>query len=282
MVLAYRLTGDPRYLAGAIAETDQVVSEAETRIAQGKEPFLAGDSYHDVGGYIEDLALTYDHGFDQLTPEQRQRWTALAEQAVFNVWHPSEASWNGVPHTWTGWAICDPGNNYHFNFLRATMLWALATQNTAWFDFLQAQKFGPLLDYYAQFPGGGPAEGTGYGTALNDLFGDYIYWKASTGEDLASLSPHVRETIDYWVHATVPTLDRLRAHRRPLARVDPEHLRLPGEPRCTRPSLSARARFRRGMALGGSRTTRSTASTTSSTSRATSCPTPMRRRRRRS
>ena len=208
LVLAYRLTGDPRYLAAAIAETDQVVSEAETRIAQGKEPFLAGDSYHDVGGYIEDLALTYDHGFGQLTPEQRQRWTALAEQAVFNVWHPSEASWNGVPYTWTGWAICDPGNNYHFNFLRATMLWALATQNTAWFDFLQAQKFGPLLDYYAQFPGGGTREGTGYGTALNDLFGDYIYWKASTGEDLASLSPHVRETIDYWVHATVPTLDR--------------------------------------------------------------------------
>src|SRR5262249_32057219 len=31
---------------------------------------------------------------------------------------------------------------------------------------------------------------------------------SSTGEDLAALSPHVRETIDYWVHATVPTLDR--------------------------------------------------------------------------
>ena len=88
------------------------------------------------------------------------------------------------------------------------MLWALATQNTAWFDFLQTQKFGPLMDYYAALPGGGTREGTGYGTALNNLFGNYIYWKASTGEDLAGLTPHTRETIDYWVHATVPTRDR--------------------------------------------------------------------------
>ena len=88
------------------------------------------------------------------------------------------------------------------------MLWALATQNTTWFDFLQTQKFGPLMDYYAALPGGGTREGTGYGTALNNLFGNYIYWKASTGEDLAGITPHTRETIDYWVHATVPTLDR--------------------------------------------------------------------------
>ena len=132
----------------------------------------------------------------------------IAEQAVFNVWHPNDASWGGVSHPWTGWSICDPGNNYHFSFLRATMLWALATQNTAWFDFLQTQKFGPLMDYYAALPGGGTREGTGYGTALNNLFGNYIYWKASTGEDLAGITPHTRETIDYWVHATVPTLDR--------------------------------------------------------------------------
>ncbi len=184
------------------------MTEDEAAIAAGGTPAIAGDSYLDVGNFLEDLALTYDHGFEQLTPVQRQRWAAYAEQAVFNVWHPNDASWGGVSHPWTGWAICDPGNNYHFSFLRATMLWALATQNTAWFDFLQTQKFGPLMDYYAALPGGGTREGTGYGTALNNLFGNYIYWKASTGEDLAGITPHTRETIDYWVHATVPTLDR--------------------------------------------------------------------------
>ena len=77
-----------------------------------------------------------------------------------------------------------------------------------WFDFLQTQKFGPLVDYYAALPGGGSREGTGYGTAQKNLFENYIYWKASTGENLAGITPHTRETIDYWVHATVPTRDR--------------------------------------------------------------------------
>ena len=35
----------------------------------------------------------------------------------------------------------------------------------------------------------------------------YLDWKASTGEDLAALSTHARETIDYWLHATVPTFE---------------------------------------------------------------------------
>src|SRR5207253_6456201 len=83
-----------------------------------------------------------------------------------------------------------------------------ASQNTALIEFLQTQKFPPLVDYYAALPGGGTREGTGYGSALNNLFGDYIYWKAGTGEDLANLTAHTRETIDYWVHATVPTRDR--------------------------------------------------------------------------
>ncbi|HZT78198.1 MAG TPA: hypothetical protein VFA27_16200 [Vicinamibacterales bacterium] len=208
MVLAFRLTGDARYLQWAITDQEQVVTDAEAAIAAGHEPAIAGDSYLDIGAYLDDLALTYDTAFDRLTADQRTRWAAFAEQAIFNLWHPNDAAWGGVSHPWSGWAICDPGDNYHYSFMRATMLWALATQDTSWFDFLQTQKFGPLVDYFAALPGGGTREGTGYGTALNDLFGDYIYWKASTGEDLAALSPHTRETIDYWVHATVPTLDR--------------------------------------------------------------------------
>ena len=88
------------------------------------------------------------------------------------------------------------------------MMWALATQSRPWLDFLQAQKFGPLVDYYAQLPGGGSTEGTGYGVAQGNLFFLYLYWLDSTNEDLAALTDHTRETIEYWVHATVPTLDR--------------------------------------------------------------------------
>ena len=143
-----------------------------------------------------------------MTGAQRERWAAFAEQTLFNVWNPASARWGGVAAPWSGWSICDPGNNYHYSFLRATMLWALAAKNQRWLDFLQTQKFGPLVDYYAQLPGGGSREGTGYGTAQKNLFENYLYWRASTGEDLAGLSAHARDTIDYWVHATVPTRDR--------------------------------------------------------------------------
>ena len=88
------------------------------------------------------------------------------------------------------------------------MLWALATQNQELLTFLQTQKFTKLIDYYAALPGGGSREGTGYGTAQGSLFVNYLYWKASTGENLAALTSHTRDTIDYWVHATVPTRNR--------------------------------------------------------------------------
>lgn len=88
------------------------------------------------------------------------------------------------------------------------MLWALAVQSDSWLQFLQEQKFPRLIDYYSALQGGGSREGTGYGTAQKDLFENYLMWKDSTGEDLSELTGHARETIDYWVHATVPTRDR--------------------------------------------------------------------------
>ena len=207
-VIMFRLTGQSQYIDDAIDRVEAQLQEDEAAIAAGGTPTLSGDSYLDVGWYIEQLALAYDAGYDRLSDSQRQRWASFTEQALFNVWNPNQATWGGVPHTWSGWAINDPGDNYHYSFLRATMLWALASQNMTWFNFLQTQKFGPLIDYFVQLPGGGSREGTGYGTAQKNLFENYIYWKASTGEDLAGLTPHTRETIDYWVHATVPTLDR--------------------------------------------------------------------------
>jgi hypothetical protein len=207
-VMMFRLTGEAQYIADAIARVEQHVQEAEAVIATGNRPLVSGDSYLEVGFYLEALALTYDYGFALLTDAQRARWLAYADQAIYNVWNPALAEWGGVSHPWSGWSICDPGNNYHYSFLRATMLWAWATQNTTWLTFLQSQKFGPLVDYFAALAGGGSREGTGYGTAQKNLFENYIYWQASTGEDLAGLTPHTRETIDYWVHATVPTRDR--------------------------------------------------------------------------
>lgn len=207
-VIMYRLTGTTSYIDDAIARVETLVAEAEATIAAGGRPVIAADSYLEVGFDLEDLSLAYDYGYARLTASQLQRWSAFAETTLQNLWNPATASWGGVAYPWSGWSLCDPGNNYHFSFLRATMLWALASQNPTWLNFLQTKKFGPLVDYYAQLPGGGSREGTGYGTALKNLFLSELYWVDSTGENLAGLTSHTRETIEYWVHATVPTLDR--------------------------------------------------------------------------
>jgi len=207
-VIMFKITGNVAYINDAISRVEAFVTAAENAAANGRVPAIASDSYLDVGPYMEELALTYDYAFDRLTAAQQQRWAAFAEQTLHNLWNPTSASWGGVPHSWSGWATCDPGDNYYFSFMRATMLWALASKSPVWLSFLQTSKFPLLIDYYARLPGGGTREGTGYGTALHNLFENYIYWKDSTGEDLASLTPHTRESIDYWVNATVPTLDR--------------------------------------------------------------------------
>ncbi len=130
-----------------------MVAEAETEIAAGRRAPLAGRlRISTSAGYIEQLAFTYDFGYSRLTPTQRSRWEALANQAIFNVWHPNEAKWGSTTHTWSGWSINDPGNNYHFSFLKATMLWA-ATQNQELLTLLQTQKFTKLIEYYARASG---------------------------------------------------------------------------------------------------------------------------------
>ncbi len=115
-LLAYRLTGQTQYLLDAIARVDQFVTGFEASIAAGQYPAIAGDSYLEIGWYLENLSLTYDHGYAQLTPAQRQRWAAIADQAIFNLWNPAAAKWGAVSFPWSGWSICDPGNNYHFSF----------------------------------------------------------------------------------------------------------------------------------------------------------------------
>ncbi len=204
----YALTGQTSYIDHAIAQVDALVAAAEADIAAGRNPEVAGDSYLDVGWHMEQVALTYDRGYDRLTSSQRTRWAAYADRTIANIWDPSNASWGGRAAPWSGWSINNPGNNYYFSFIKATQLWALASKNMTWISFLQQNKFPAIADYYARLTGGGSREGTGYGTAQKNLFENYIMWKASTGEDLSKLSSHAKDTIDYWIHATVPTLNR--------------------------------------------------------------------------
>jgi hypothetical protein len=206
-IVLYYLTQDTTYLKQSLTMTDAFVNAETASIAAGTNPIIAGDSYLDVGSYMEQISLAYDYGYDMLTPAQRQTWEAYANQAIENVWNPTTAKWGSRTATWSGWAIDDPGDNYYYSFTKATLLWAIATQNTTLLDFMKTKKIPQMAAYFGALKGGGSREGTGYGTALASLFENYRYWRSSTGDDISKSSSHAKDTIDYWLHATVPTLD---------------------------------------------------------------------------
>lgn len=214
--LVYVLTGDADYADLAIQEVDDYVLAEEALIASGERADVSADSYLYVGDHVGDAMLVYDWCFDRLTADQRTRWAAWANQAVWNVWHPDEATWGGEAFPWSGWSVDDPVNNYYFSFLRATVLLGLATYEEnpdapGWIDQFRDTKIQEQLvpRYMAELEGGGSREGTGYGTAMAGLFRLYDLWGVSTGERIADLTSHARLSTPYLVHAIVPTLDRL-------------------------------------------------------------------------
>ena len=207
-VLLYALTGNGRYCDTAVRMVQQQVDEANARIAQGARPAVAGDSYLEAGPMISELARTWQWCGERIPDEQRPKWSAYADQAIRNIWNPKSASWGGTPAEWTGWSIDNPGNNYYYSFVEATMEWALASNDASLLELLRNDKLPALQAYFAKLPGGGSLEGTGYGAAHMRLFALYRTWKDSTGADLANANPHLSDSIRFWVHATVPTLDR--------------------------------------------------------------------------
>ncbi|WP_163132991.1 hypothetical protein [Agarivorans sp. Alg241-V36] len=206
-VYMYYLTQDKKYIELAIEDVEKQVAEAEALIAANQKPITSKDSYLHVGDFISELAYVYDYGYDLLSDSQKLRWKNYAEQAIWNVWNHADAQWGGNSFPWSGWATTNPGNNYHFSFLKATMTWALVDENETWLNLLRDDKLPKLVEYYAQFAGGGSREGTGYGVAQSKLFELYIIWRDATGEDLSEESLHTRQTIDYWIHATTPDLE---------------------------------------------------------------------------
>ncbi|MBL8619948.1 MAG: hypothetical protein JNK64_01565 [Myxococcales bacterium] len=214
--LVGKLTDDPRYCAAAVAQIDEFVSAEEAKIAAGERPDVAFDSYLEVGPLIGDLALTYDWCFDAASAGQRTRWITYANQAVWNVWHPDEATWGGTVMPWSGWSIDNPSNNYYYSFLRATMLLGIATRGETpegqqWIDMFRDAKIGGQLQptFARDLVGGGSREGTGYGVAMKNLFELYDFWQGSTGEALAASNGHARASMLHMMHSTVPTLDRI-------------------------------------------------------------------------
>ncbi len=214
--LLYQLTGKARYASYAIEETEKFVAAEEEKIARNQRASVAGDSYLEVGQYIGNVALVYDWCHPLLTPEQRARWVAYANLAVGNVWNHTGAKWGSTAYAWTGWSVDNPSNNYYYSFLRATMLLGLAThdenpQAQSWIELFRSTKIENQLvpTFNRDLQGGGSREGTGYGTAMKTLWQLYDWWERSTGERIATRTPHTLASMAHLMHSIVPTLDRL-------------------------------------------------------------------------
>jgi hypothetical protein len=213
--LLSQLTGDQKYCTKAIAAVDAQVASEEKLIAAGQQPVVAGNSYLYVGDYIGDLALTYDWCFDQVSAAQKTRWLAYANQTVYNVWNPTQAKWGATTRTWTGWSVNNPGDNYYYSFLRATMLLGLATkgetpQGDQWItQFRDTKVLGQLVPMFDKdLVGGGSREGTAYGVSMRSLFHLYDIWHATTGEKLQAKTKHARASMRTFMHQVMPTIDR--------------------------------------------------------------------------
>ena len=210
-----QLTGQPQYCQKAVSAVEAQVSAAESTIASGGVPEVAADSYLNIGDMLGNVALVYDWCFDTVTASQKQRWLAYADQAIWNVWNPSQAQWGGTAHPWSGWATNDPLDNYYYQFLRATMLVGLAAKGEdpkadQWItQFRQTKVLSQLVPMFdADLVGGGSREGTAYGVSMRELFKMYDLWQSTTGEELDVKTPHTRASMLAFIHSVVPTLDR--------------------------------------------------------------------------
>ncbi|MBL0125467.1 MAG: fibronectin type III domain-containing protein [Betaproteobacteria bacterium] len=206
----------PQYCAHAVTTTEAFVASEEALVAGGDRPAVAGDSYLEVGGMVGNVALVYDWCYANLSPAQRTRWMDYASRAIANVWDPDNATWGGRPYPWSGWSINNPVNNYYYSFLRATMLYGLATKYEradadGWIAQFRTSKIGNQLAplFNSDLVGGGSREGTGYGTAMKGLFNLYYLWEKTTGERIADLTTHTRASMPYLLHSIVPTRDRI-------------------------------------------------------------------------
>jgi len=207
------LTGDSRYCTDSVQRINAYVTEAEAEIAAGRNPEVQGDSYLHVGDQIGDLALVWDWCPTFRTAAMTTRWSAFAQQTLYNVWHPDEASWAGRPAPWSGWGTDNPRNNYYLSFLEATLMWGAAANGehagaAAWLAQARRQVEHDLTTIHtSETPGGGSLEGTGYGSAIKRLLWLEFVWEASTGQRWADLTSANQAWIRYMASMVVPTND---------------------------------------------------------------------------
>jgi len=223
----YPVLGDDKYCTFAVEKTELFVTKEEERIKQFADGGsftvkAAYDSFLNIGKRVGGMAAVYDWCYGFLTPQQKQRWVAYGNEALYNLWNYKDASWGGRSKRGNGYATSNPLNNYYYSFLEATMYFGLATQGDnpkadEWLTLFRNTKVeDQLLPKFATIQGGGSAEGTGYGVALSRVFMLMDWWRDSTwnkqdgsivtGERLYDRNSLAKDSLAYSLQIVVPTL----------------------------------------------------------------------------
>jgi hypothetical protein len=203
------------YCQHAITKTETFVASEEVEMNAGRRPEVAGDDYLEIGSYVGNIAKVYDWCNEYVSAAQKTRWLNYSNTAIWNVWNQKNASWAGFSRPGSEWSINNPVNNYYYSFLRASMLFGLATKYErvdadTWLNQFRNVKIRDQLVpiFERDLVGGGSREGTGYGTAARGLFNLYFLWEKSTGERMADFVRHTADSQHYLMHVIAPTRDK--------------------------------------------------------------------------
>jgi len=246
--LVYHVIGGTAYRDACANEARNQYNNAASDIADGNKPTISGDSYLKAGPMLRDIILALAWCNDAVSAAEEANWLDYADNTVWNIWNDTQAAWgvrtpgNDTDH-WSGWSNNNPGNNYFFSFLMASMYLGFYMEDAGsavnvgicpgatcrdesinpvapcdideqrsgdyWLDWLEANKETTLTSYYNDMDGGGSLEGTGYGVAQRRLFGLYRLWEDGGRGQLWAGGSHLNDSIDYWIHATSPPGDYL-------------------------------------------------------------------------
>lgn len=202
---AYRITQNPTYATQACDLIDAELAAHALALANEEEPDISLNGYFQVGKKLTELAAVY--AWCNPSPEQRAAWSEYADQVVYNIWNHTTAAWGETPAPWSGEGNAAPGTSRYFSLCLGAGAWALASSNVVQLAFLENDKLDALRNYLITINGGGSLEGTGYGEYFMYLFELYQFWKDSEQPELGNANEHLAETMRFFIHATMPTLD---------------------------------------------------------------------------
>lgn len=137
-----------------------------------------------------------------VSEEQKAQWTEWGKRHLGAT--DGSIGDRGFAIWWSRrWSRDNPANNYYHSFVTATSVYAMATGDDEWLDYLKTDRLPLMYSYYSTTPEGGSREGTGYGESHREVFRIAKMWRDYDGTDIVPQA-FIDNSIRFWVHAITP------------------------------------------------------------------------------